>query len=196
MHRLPNLNPKKVGGLDTGRLGLWNPANLMTFSRLLIGIFVIIAVELGALSVTTGVILVAIAAASDFDGKIARALKCDSDFGRVLDPITDKLFLAIVGTWSLLYVGWVAPLQAILLFVHFIISLKTLHTTPMTSIHAERLGKWAMAWTLMSIVLALTVHLVIEPDTFAPWYLLSGSQLLIAVILSVLNYQHIFHKAK
>lgn len=57
--------------------------------------------------------LVVAAALSDaFDGLLARALRAESDAGRLLDPVADKVFaLALFGT--LLYEGTLHPLWAL-----------------------------------------------------------------------------------
>lgn len=73
-------------------------ANILTVSRLVLApiIFVLILYQIW----TYVIVLLAAAFATDiFDGYLARKLKQESKFGKVLDPIADKIlvFLAIIG---------------------------------------------------------------------------------------------------
>lgn len=183
------LNPKSVVGLDTGRLGLWNPANLLTFGRLIVGAFALVAFELDWLSTGVAVLLIAISAATDLDGYLARRLDCASDFGRFLDPLVDKLFLALVGTWAILRVGNLWPLMFALIFLHFLISVHTVKTKSIAEIRATNFGRRAMAVTLFTVVFALYVHNVADESDVLR--MLAGFGLTIAVVVEVRNLMQI-----
>ncbi len=190
---MSRLNPVTFLGLDTGRLGLWNPANLLTFSRLLLGIAALLLFELQVISPTTTLVMIFIAASTDFDGFLARRLNCTSDFGRFFDPVADKLFLAIVGTWAILNVGIVAPLVAILIFIQFLISLHTLKTKTADQYNATPFGKKSMAMTLSGLVLALFMHNVVGLESASRWQIFTTVWLLVAIYLAAENYRRIVH---
>ncbi len=89
-----------------------NPANLLTIIRLVlipVIVYVLIA-EVGNYRLIAG-ILFGISALTDlFDGIVARKLNVETDLGRILDPVADKLTL--IGIFlALLYKG-VIPLAA------------------------------------------------------------------------------------
>ena len=150
------IGPQKIAGYDTGRLGVLNPANLITFSRLLLGIFTIIAFELGTISGGATIILLIIAAASDLDGFVARALDCSSELGRALDPLIDKLFLAVVGTWSLFKVDFdIFPAHFALIFSHFLVGMFVLFNKKVWNMKPTKVGKTSMALTLPAVIFAL-----------------------------------------
>lgn len=67
-------------------------------------------------NIAISIILAIVAALSDFfDGYFARMLNQESNFGKVLDPIADKIFIGftLVG----LYVGNLIPLFILVLFL-------------------------------------------------------------------------------
>src|SRR6187401_2984737 len=71
--------------------------NLITMLRiLLVPVFAVAFVMPGDAARIVAVLIFALAGASDWlDGFAARKLKAGSDFGRMLDPITDKVLVAV-----------------------------------------------------------------------------------------------------
>ncbi len=183
------LNPKKIAGLDTGRLGLWNPANLLTFFRLIAGLFAILAFEAGWVTPTAAIIIIALSAATDLDGFVARRLNCSSAFGQFLDPLVDKLFIAIVGVWSLYRVGSLWPLVLALVVIHLLISFYAMRNIAVSDIKGEQFGKVAMAATFMSMVLTLYAYNAVPENTLLKN--VAGISLALAFVLEVINYQKI-----
>lgn len=77
----------------------FNVANVFTFARLplcFVGIWIYDRYPVW------GVAVIALAALTDFlDGQVARRFNCVTEFGRRLDPATDKVFMVIVLIFAL-----------------------------------------------------------------------------------------------
>ncbi len=83
----------KIGSSDNPSHAIFTTANLLTFTRLVLTL-VFLWVFCAEGSRLAGTIIYAIAASSDFlDGMIARATNTVSWFGKVLDPIVDRMLL-------------------------------------------------------------------------------------------------------
>ena len=84
----------------------------------LIRISLVIPIVLNLLSgkYTFALILFAIASLSDaIDGLIARLFKWQTDLGKILDPVADKLLM--IGSISALWLNQVVPLSVFIIFV-------------------------------------------------------------------------------
>lgn len=94
---------------------LGSPPNIVSFARLVMAPFIVLAVVSGARGVA--VALFAAAMVSDWlDGHLARRLGLVSDAGRVLDPVADKVVVdatavALASRGEL--AGWVAALLVV-----------------------------------------------------------------------------------
>ena len=176
------MNPKTVWGYDTGRMGLWNPANLLTFARLLTGVFAVLAFEFGWLSPTWSIGLLILAALSDFDGAIARALDCASDFGRYLDPLVDKLYLGTVGIWAIFRVGELWPLQTAIIILQATIGFYVLFSKKRIKEGPSQLGKWAIGFTFAATASGLLLEHSIDARWFTAltWFYYIGAIVLVA----------------
>jgi CDP-diacylglycerol--glycerol-3-phosphate 3-phosphatidyltransferase len=103
------------------------------------------------------VIVFLAAAVTDYlDGRIARSLGVVTNFGRLMDPLADKLlvagaFIAFVGLD--LFPAWFV---IVVLFREFIVTgLRTLGTDRGRVIQADAWGKRKTAWQMVTIFLAL-----------------------------------------
>jgi len=91
-----------------------------------------------------------------FDGKIARRYDMVTNFGRLMDPLADKLivtgaFVAFVGLD--MFPAWFV---IVILFREFIVTgLRTLGTSRGRVIQADRWGKHKTAWQMVAIFMAL-----------------------------------------
>lgn len=87
--------------------------NALTAARLaaLPVLLVILAREPGPTSVTAGLLFGAVAATDWIDGILARRLHAETAFGRIADPLADRLLMAValVGLILLDRVHWAAP---------------------------------------------------------------------------------------
>jgi cardiolipin synthase len=91
--------------------------NLLAFLRiaLLPPIFYLLVQDAGS-SIILALILIAVATATDFfDGYFARRLNQITDLGKIMDPLADKLGLATVVIFIIVYRGF--PLWAALLLL-------------------------------------------------------------------------------
>jgi CDP-diacylglycerol--glycerol-3-phosphate 3-phosphatidyltransferase len=98
-----------------------------------------------------------LAAITDYyDGKLARERDIITNFGRLMDPLADKLlvaaaFVAFVGLN--VFPAWFV---IVILFREFIVTgLRTLGTTRGRIIHADAWGKHKTAWQMVTIFLTL-----------------------------------------
>jgi CDP-diacylglycerol--glycerol-3-phosphate 3-phosphatidyltransferase len=151
-----------------------NLPNKLTLLRILLVPVLIIALMPEKMTSHAGVIMVArhvallsflAAAITDyFDGKIARARGIVTNFGRLMDPLADKLlvsgaFVAFVGLN--LFPAWCV---IIILSREFIVTgLRTLGTSHGRVIHADAWGKHKTIWQMVTI--ALTLAFLAARDT-------------------------------
>jgi CDP-diacylglycerol--glycerol-3-phosphate 3-phosphatidyltransferase len=102
------------------------------------------------------IIFVGAAITDLIDGKIARARNLVTNFGKLMDPLADKLlvasaFVAFVGLD--LFPAWFV---IIILFREFIVTgLRSLGTAQGRVIHADRWGKHKTVWQMATIITAL-----------------------------------------
>ena len=84
---------------------IWTPANLLSISRVVIAPFVFFALSVNSLYGTlVAVALVVFAGISDgIDGYLARKYSQTGELGATIDPLSDKVFAAIVVFGLILY---------------------------------------------------------------------------------------------
>ena len=97
---------------DTPRVPLWNIANILTMTRMvMVPIFVAVAAlyheDIAMRWVIAGIFVLAMV--TDFvDGYLARSRNLITDFGKIMDPIADKAMtgaaLIMLSVWQ--YVPW------------------------------------------------------------------------------------------
>jgi CDP-diacylglycerol--glycerol-3-phosphate 3-phosphatidyltransferase len=91
--------------------------NALTLARLaaLPVLLVVLARAPGPTSVTAGLIFGAVAVTDFLDGWLARALRAESAFGRIADPLADRLLVGVglVGVILLDRMHWAAPVTLI-----------------------------------------------------------------------------------
>jgi CDP-diacylglycerol--glycerol-3-phosphate 3-phosphatidyltransferase len=131
-----------------------------------------------------GVVLMVIAALTDkFDGMVARKLHCETEWGRILDPLADKIGVGAVAI-GLLLKSWLPAWFVIVLLVRdlfiliggLIIKRSTGEIVP-----SNLAGKWAVG----IIGLTLTVALI---DDTTPVLGICIAASLVMVILSTAGY--------
>ena len=103
------------------------------------------------------VVFIGAAVTDYYDGKIARARGLVTNFGRLMDPLADKLlvaaaFVALVGLG--LFPAWFV---IVILFREFMVTgLRTLGTTRGRIIQADAWGKHKTAWQMATIITTLS----------------------------------------
>jgi CDP-diacylglycerol--glycerol-3-phosphate 3-phosphatidyltransferase len=81
-------------------------SNLLSISRIFLAVsFVLVMLAQAPWSRAWGIVIICVAALTDnLDGRIARYLHQETEWGRILDPLADKLGIAAAGL-VLLYLG-------------------------------------------------------------------------------------------
>lgn len=127
--------------------GIINPANIFTFARVPLTLFGVWLYLQGHEII--GVFTIAGAALTDFfDGMVARAFKCESDFGAQFDQISDKILMLIVVIFSFFQVeNWYSLLVlALIVVLEFTIIFTNLRAKRLYgyNIVVSKVGKRAM----------------------------------------------------
>jgi CDP-diacylglycerol--glycerol-3-phosphate 3-phosphatidyltransferase len=166
--------------------------NQLTVLRLFLTVLFVAARESGMpWSATVAAIAFALAVLSDYlDGVIARRLGCETDFGRLMDPLADKVLIAaalILLAWSHDIPAWAA---IILVSRDFLITgLRQLALSHGTVLAADPAGKTKTASQMIMIGFFLLRDAVGEAMRINAWpaWIVSIGQVLIAasVILSI-----------
>jgi CDP-diacylglycerol--glycerol-3-phosphate 3-phosphatidyltransferase len=170
--------------------------NLLTLSRI---IFAVILVFLLQGNTQTGnilaVIIFAIASLTDFyDGHLAKKRGLVSDFGKIMDPVADKiLLLSTIGV--LAYIGMVAWWMFIVIAIREVLvtAFRLWAMGQGKVLAAERAGKIKTV-VQITAVSTILLYLVAQQSEYCsfwfynvqrPWQLIDQGILLAAVILTV-----------
>jgi len=135
-----------------------NWANRLTLGRLALTIlFVLSLSSLWRYGRTTALALFVVAGVTDyFDGEIARRYGVITKFGKLMDPLVDKVMVA-AGFICLVPLGavpaWVATIVVARDFL--ITGLRLLATSEGIVLPAERLGKHKTSWQIATVVFFL-----------------------------------------
>jgi CDP-diacylglycerol--glycerol-3-phosphate 3-phosphatidyltransferase len=137
-----------------------NWANRLTLGRLGLTILFVIALnstwEFGR---TAALILFVVAGVTDFfDGEIARRYQFVTNFGRLMDPLVDKIMIAAA------FISLV-PLKAIPAWAATIVvardflitGLRLMASSKGQVLPAERLGKHKTSWQIVTVIFFLTL---------------------------------------
>ena len=172
-----------------------NIPNILTLCRM-----VVVPIFIGScylplpISIWVTFSLFLFAAISDFfDGWIARRLSVVSKFGRIFDPIADKLIVATALIMLIVFQGIeVIPVVAILCRELLVSGLRE-GISNGKNLVVSRSGKWKTATQMMAILILLIAPAF--PDIFEGLQLTGEIFLLIAALLSWLSaiiYIHTF----
>jgi CDP-diacylglycerol--glycerol-3-phosphate 3-phosphatidyltransferase len=166
--------------------------NQLTILRLALVIVFVAARESGIpLGATIAAMAFALAVLSDYlDGVLARRLQCETDFGRLMDPLADKVLIAaalVLLAWSHDIPAWAA---IILISRDFLITgLRQLALSHGTVLAADPAGKTKTASQMIMIGFFLLRDAFGEAMRINAWptWIITTGQVLIAasVILSI-----------
>ncbi|MDQ2868257.1 MAG: CDP-diacylglycerol--glycerol-3-phosphate 3-phosphatidyltransferase [Verrucomicrobiota bacterium] len=142
-----------------------NWANRLTLSRLLLTIVFVVALSSRwPWAHTIALITFLIAGITDFfDGEIARRYKTITNFGKLLDPLVDKIMIAAA------FISLV-PLRAIPAWVATIVvgrdflitGLRLMASAKGQVLAAERLGKHKTSWQMITVIFFLLLLTIAE----------------------------------
>lgn len=148
-----------------------NWANRITLSRLaLTVVFVVTLSSPWRYAHTAALIIFLIAGITDFfDGEIARRYQIATDFGRLMDPMVDKIMIAAA------FISLV-PLRAIPAWAATIVvardflitGLRLMASAKGQVLSAERLGKHKTSWQIITVVFFLMLLAVGEWNRSTP----------------------------
>jgi CDP-diacylglycerol--glycerol-3-phosphate 3-phosphatidyltransferase len=166
--------------------------NQLTILRLALVIVFVAARESGIpWGATIAAIAFALAVLSDYlDGVLARRMQCETDFGRLMDPLADKVLIAaalVLLAWSHDIPAWAA---IILISRDFLITgLRQLALSHGTVLAADPAGKTKTASQMIMIGFFLLRDAFGETMRINAWptWIITTGQVLIAasVILSI-----------
>lgn len=174
--------------------------NVISFFRiLLIPVFVIfyLAGDEDSKYIQIAIMIVIISGVSDIiDGFIARHFKMISDFGKVLDPIADKLTQAsVVLCLSIMHPLALFPMFGVLFFKELITMIVAIHllskgTKPISS---KWFGKLSTVVIFLTMVYTLLIDLLPTYIPQIPLYFFSLASI-VCMLISVTGYFKIFSK--
>ena len=154
-----------------------NWANRLTLSRLGLTILFVIALNSSwQYGRTTALVLFLIAGLTDFiDGEVARRYGVVTNFGKLMDPLVDKIMMAaaFISLVPLRAVpAWVATTVVARDFL--ITGLRLMATAKGRVLPAERLGKQKTSWQIVTVIFFLTLLAASElryADERSMWWL-------------------------
>jgi len=133
------------------------PNQLTTARFFLTGIFVVALSTNWSFHFTAGLIVFVIAGVTDYlDGSIARSRNLVTDFGKLMDPLADKIMVAAAFI-CLVPLHAIPPWVAILVIARefLITGLRLLAAGKGTILPSERLGKHKTAWQIITVIFFL-----------------------------------------
>jgi CDP-diacylglycerol--glycerol-3-phosphate 3-phosphatidyltransferase len=154
-----------------------NWANRLTLSRLGLTILFVVALNSSwQYGRTTALIIFLIAGLTDFiDGEVARRYGVITNFGKLMDPLVDKIMMAaaFISLVPLRAVpAWVAT--AVVARDFLITGLRLMATAKGRVLPAERLGKQKTSWQIVTVIFFLTLLAASElrfADERSTWWL-------------------------
>jgi CDP-diacylglycerol--glycerol-3-phosphate 3-phosphatidyltransferase len=142
-----------------------NLPNQLTVARMVLTVLFVVSLSVDwAFACTTALALFVVASITDYiDGEIARRCNMETNFGRLMDPLADKVMMAaalICLAGRHVFPPWVA---VIIIGREFLITgLRMLAASRGKVLPAEKLGKHKMVWQIVAIIFFLLVMSVQE----------------------------------
>lgn len=135
-----------------------NLPNKLTVARLILtGVFVVCFYIPWVHAMTAALLIFSVAAATDWlDGRIARARNIVTNFGKLFDPLADKVLIAaafILLVERTEMKAWIAI--AILGREFFVTGIRLIAVQKGVVLAAERLGKHKMLWQIITVLFFL-----------------------------------------
>ncbi|MEY2537528.1 MAG: CDP-diacylglycerol---glycerol-3-phosphate 3-phosphatidyltransferase [Verrucomicrobiota bacterium] len=154
-----------------------NWANRITMSRLALTVLFVMALNSSwQYARTSALIIFIVAGISDFvDGEVARRYGSITNFGKLMDPLVDKIMMAaaFISLVPLKAVpAWAAT--AVVARDFLITGLRLMASTKGRVLPAERLGKHKTSWQIITVVFFLFLLSVLElryADRQSGWWM-------------------------
>jgi len=174
-----------------------NWANRLTVSRLVMTIvFVVVLNSSWPYGRTVALIIFIVAGVTDFfDGEIARRYETVTNFGKLMDPLVDKVMMAAAFICLVPFKAVPAWVATTVVARDFLITgLRLLASTRGLVLPAERLGKHKTSWQIMTILFFLVLLSARElnyANAASPWWAHAwheGGRVLIWIMVSLTIY--------
>lgn len=178
-----------------------NWANRLTIGRFFLSLIFVASLSSDwAWSRTVGLLVFVLAGISDYaDGQIARRFSMETDFGRLMDPLMDKIMIA--SAFICLVPFRAIPAWVVVLIVSrefAITGLRLLALSKGRLLAAESLGKHKTGWQIATIIFLLLMlsiselqgydHMAEKPQWFQALWIYGGNTFLtIAVTLTLIS---------
>ena len=174
-----------------------NWANRLTLSRLVLTILFVIALNSQwQYGCTIALILFILAGVTDFvDGEIARRYESETNFGKLMDPLVDKILIAaaFISLVPLKAVpAWAATIVVARDFL--ITGLRLMASAKGAVLPAERLGKHKTSWQIVTVLfflLLLSARELQYAQADSDWWVLTweqGGRLLVWAVVALTVY--------
>ncbi len=135
-----------------------NLPNQLTTARFFLTVIFVVALSTNwPFHFTAGLIVFIVAGVTDYlDGSIARSRNLVTDFGKLMDPLADKIMVAAAFI-CLVPLHAIPPWVAILIIARefLITGLRLLAAGKGTILPSERLGKHKTAWQIITVIFFL-----------------------------------------
>jgi len=135
-----------------------NLANRLTVSRFFLSLAFVIALSVDLpFRFTTALFLFLVAGITDYaDGEIARRFNMETDFGRLMDPLVDKIMMAAAFICLVPLKAVPAWVATVIVSREFLITgLRLLAAAKGRVLSAEKLGKHKTAWQIVTAIFFL-----------------------------------------
>jgi len=136
-----------------------NLANRLTVSRFFLSLGFVIALSVDNLPFrfTIALLLFLLAGITDYaDGEIARRFRMETDFGRLMDPLVDKIMMAAAFICLVPLKAIPAWAATVIVSREFLITgLRLLAASKGRVLSAEKLGKHKTAWQIVTAIFFL-----------------------------------------
>jgi CDP-diacylglycerol--glycerol-3-phosphate 3-phosphatidyltransferase len=164
-----------------------NLPNQLTVLRLVLTFPFVVALSIDFPgSKPLALIIFIVASITDYaDGFIARRFQLISDFGKLMDPLVDKI-MTMSAFVCLVSLGSIAAWAVIVMISRefLITGLRLIAVTKGKVLPAERLGKYKTIWQIVTIIYLLVLVALREPfgGTLSPALVIAGSILVYATV--------------
>jgi CDP-diacylglycerol--glycerol-3-phosphate 3-phosphatidyltransferase len=144
-----------------------NLPNQLTCGRFVLTVFFVIVLCSGwHFAHTAGLVLFVLAGVTDYlDGAIARARKLETDFGKLMDPLADKIMMAAAFILLIPAGGFPAWVAVVIISREFAITgLRLLAANNGTVLPSEKLGKHKTVWQIVTVIFFLVLLALAEME--------------------------------
>jgi CDP-diacylglycerol--glycerol-3-phosphate 3-phosphatidyltransferase len=155
----------KATAREAGAASGMNWANRITLSRLMLTVLFVLALNSSwQYARTSALVIFLVAGLTDFiDGEIARRYGVITNFGKLMDPLVDKIMMAaaFISLVPLKAVpAWAAT--AVVARDFLITGLRMMATAKGRILPAERLGKHKTSWQIITVIFFLALLSIAE----------------------------------